>query len=81
MDRSSPKPAYHLVLSNNSAGLVPFEAEWADWDPRGRLVAANQGKLLAGSYNRHKTLRFQELADFNEDRPSPVPPPVWARRW
>ena len=81
MDRSFRPPHYNLVLTNKRAEPQAFEAEWADWDQSGRLVIARQGKVLAGKWDRHRGLRFEELADFNGDRPESIEAPEWARRW
>jgi hypothetical protein len=81
LDRCSSAPSYFLVSANKHTEPQPFEAEWADWDQRGRLIVALKGKLLTGKYNRHKPLHFEELADFNDDRPQNIEAPEWARRW
>jgi hypothetical protein len=50
---------------------------WADWDHRGRLIIAQDGRLL--EYQRDGNLR--EIADFNGQTPDPQPSPAWAREW
>jgi hypothetical protein len=80
LDRSFSAARYYLVVANRSEPLA-FDAEWADWDQKGRLIVANRGKVLAGNWNRHKGLYFEELADFNEDRPASVEAPDWAQHW
>lgn len=79
MDCSEKTPAFQLQVADQPA--VPFPADWADWDQNGRLVAAQAGKILAGEFNRHKTLRFEVLADFSRDEPEPLAAPAWAQRW
>jgi hypothetical protein len=81
LDRSFDPPHYHLVLADNPSEPLALDAEWADWDHSGRLVIARDGKLLAGKWNRHKGLYFEELADFNNDRPASIEAPEWAKRW
>jgi hypothetical protein len=54
------------------------EVEGADWtgrDQRSRLVYASSGRVFARTGGRDL-----ELADFNDERPDPQPPPVQARR-
>lgn len=53
------------------------EASWADWDPRGRLVVARDGRLLAWDVDRG----FEAIADFNDQTPDPQPAPEWATEW
>ena len=56
------------------------EADWADWDHRGRLVVSRAGKLLEVD-PRGDEPRARELADFNASRPRHVKAPAWARTW
>jgi hypothetical protein len=50
------------------------EATWADWDHRGRLVAARDGQLCAWSGQGGWTV----IEDFNGQEPNPQPAPRWA---
>jgi hypothetical protein len=52
------------------------EATWADWDHRGRLVAARDGRLSEWSEARGWTL----IEDFNGQEPDPQPAPGWATK-
>jgi hypothetical protein len=52
-------------------------ATWADWDQRGRLVIAQQGRLL--HWQADGSIR--ELADFNPQVPEPVAAPVQGYIW
>ncbi|HKG24667.1 MAG TPA: hypothetical protein VKB09_03415, partial [Thermomicrobiales bacterium] len=52
-------------------------ATWADWDWRGRLVVAQDGRLF--HWERPGTMR--QIADFNPQQPEPEPAPDWAREW
>jgi hypothetical protein len=81
LDRSFSSPTYFLLFANKRDERQAFDAEWADWDQKGRLIVTHKGKLLVGKYNRHTPLRFEELADFNNDRPEGIEAPEWARRW
>jgi hypothetical protein len=57
--------AGHFTFTlNYSGGSVEIEgAEWADWDPRGRLVFVRAGKLYCASEDAPGNLREKELAD------------------
>ena len=78
---STAPPGYFLAMANKRVEPQAFEADWADWDQRGRLVVVQAGRLLVGKYNRHRSLYFEELAHFNGDRPESIEAPEWARRW
>jgi hypothetical protein len=81
LERVGSLSHYSLVLTDYRAEPKPFDAEWADWDQRGRLIIARAGKLLVGIYTRRKGLQFEELADFNANRPRSVEAPEWAKHW
>lgn len=72
---------YAISKADRSADLAAFEAHWADFDQRGRLVAAAGGSILEGKIDRHHGLRWRRLAAFNEDRPERVQTPEWAQHW
>ena len=50
---------------------------WADWDQRGRLVMAQDGRLVTVQPDAASA----EIADFNGQAPQPEPAPDWARAW
>jgi hypothetical protein len=52
-------------------------ASWADWDQQGRLVLAQDGRLLAWSAEAG----FSEIAGLNEPAPDPQPGPAWVHEW
>ena len=54
------------------------QATWADWDQRGRLVVARQGKLLQWQV---ESGTLEEIADFNDQEPDPQPPTDAASAW
>jgi hypothetical protein len=56
------------------------DVEWADWDHRGRLIFARQGKLLRGTV-RAAQLVEQQIADLNGGIPDKQPTPQYARTW
>ena len=61
--------------------LTPLgRARWADWDHRGRLVLARDGKLLHAGI-RKSDVENAEIADFSDARPERLEAPDWARRW
>jgi hypothetical protein len=53
------------------------QATWGDWDQRGRLVLAQEGRLVAIDTSGN----FTEIADLNSLTPDPQPSPDWARQW
>lgn len=52
-------------------------ATWADWDHRGRLVLAQEGRLL----HRRADGALELLCDFNPQAPDPQPSPPSAHEW
>jgi hypothetical protein len=52
-------------------------ATWADWDHRGRLVLARDGRL----FQWQPSGSLQQIADFNPLQPEPRPAPPWATSW
>ena len=54
------------------------QATWADWDQRGRLVVAREGKLL---HWQLESGTLEEIADFNDQEPDPQPPTDAASAW
>ena len=57
-------------------------AQWADWDLRGRLLVAKEGRLFAVQTKpRGELPELVELADFNGRRPARVLSPAAARKW
>src|SRR5262249_17844294 len=50
------------AVSPRHEPVAIFEAHWADWDQRGRLVAAVGGRVLAGKLTRHSGLSWRQLA-------------------
>jgi len=67
--------------AEDSHWIAIDRANWADWDTRGRLVLARDGKLLAGSLNNSSDLESQELINLDSDAPTSVRAPEWAARW
>jgi hypothetical protein len=53
------------------------QATWADWDRRGRLALARDGRIFAGSAPDG----LIEIENFNGQRPAPEASPDAAKRW
>ena len=51
-------------------------ATWADWDQRGRLIIAREGRIL-----QWQLTCITEIADFNDQTPDPQPAASWATDW
>jgi hypothetical protein len=52
-------------------------ATWADWDQRGRLIVARDGRLL----HWQSPDTAVDIEDFNPQTPTSMAPPPWAREW
>ena len=72
---------YTVYKRDERTNLAAFEAHWADFDQRGRLVAAAGGSILEGEVHRHHGLRWRQLAAFQDEKPQRMEAPEWARRW
>jgi len=87
VDRGHDKfPSFHPCLYMISKGddgteLAVFEAHWADFDQRGRIVAAAGGRIQEGKLDRHHGLRWRQLAAFQDEQPELVKTPISAARW
>jgi hypothetical protein len=68
--RKRPRAEFHIG-----------NASWAEWDPRGRLVYASNGKLFSMKFSGVEEPSAKELADFNATRPEPRAAPPWAKKW
>jgi hypothetical protein len=58
----------------------PLNATWADFDQRGRLIVANEGKLFTATI-RAGAIMMDEIADFNAHQPEQIETPDWAQKW
>src|SRR4029079_9045522 len=54
------------------------EATWADFDQRGRLIVARDGRLLDWPLDGNTP---RSIADFNGPTPDPQPPPEHVLAW
>lgn len=68
---------YALRLEATGQVLAIGRATWADWDQRGRLIVASDGRL----WHWQPTGERREIADFAGATPNPAPAPPWARSW
>ncbi|MGD0683103.1 MAG: hypothetical protein ABR990_13755 [Terracidiphilus sp.] len=70
------------VSNGDGSTLIHIEgASWVDWDFRGRLVFARDGKIFEGQVADSERLSARELADLNSATPATVRSPDWASRW
>lgn len=73
-----PHVVEYAVLVKAMDDMIPLgRATWADWDQRGRLVIARNGRLFSSDASGN----LDEIADFNGQTPDPQPPPEWALAW
>lgn len=76
-DRAEKNQTFE-VKDNVRHTVTPIKrAVWADWDKKGRLVFAREGKLFTGTITYHS----DELVDFNPSKPKRTTAPRWAREW
>jgi hypothetical protein len=78
---ASRSPKLYTLSHDDGEPFALFEAHWADWDQRGRLVAGVGGRILTGKVTSSDKLRWRELISTHEDRPSRMEAPHWAQRW
>ncbi len=85
MERSFVKLKDHesYKIENRSSGKVIGidGAQCAQWDHKGRLVYASEGKLYVCEISGALTLKPKELADFNNQTPYEMDSPRWAKKW
>lgn len=66
------------AVDSGDGELCAFgRATWADWDQRGRLIVAQNGRLLHWRGPGDVAM----IQDFNPQAPDPQAPPAWAREW
>ena len=73
------KPSNSRVYRDIERPIAEFEAHWADFDQRGRLVATAGGRVLEGKLTKKNALEWRELAAFHEERPERTEAPEWAQ--
>lgn len=71
----------YMLSRKDGEPIEVFKAHWADFDQRGRLVAAVGGRILAAKIGPGSGLKWRQLADFSAETPERMEAPVWARTW
>jgi hypothetical protein len=79
--RPSRRRTLYTLYRPEGDPVALFEAQWADWDQRGRLVATVGGRVFAGKLSRKHQLVWRQLAALHEQRPARLEAPAWAARW
>jgi hypothetical protein len=79
--RGGSYPSVYTLYRNEGEPLGTFEANWADWDQQGRLVATAGGRVLEGILTKDRGLLWRQLIAMNEEKPTPLETPEWAQRW
>lgn len=70
------------VSGGDGHSMIQIErASWADWDLRGRLVFARDGRIFESRVCESTVLSARELIDLNSAKPLAVRSPDWASRW
>ncbi len=69
----------YIIYDSKDQSFV-LDAKWADFDQRGRLVLANEGKIFTVEIQAGQVV-INELADFNGHQPESVETPGWAQKW
>ena len=75
------EPLTYLLDSSTNEQQLIEETTWIDWDQRGRLVYAREGKLFASLDTENTPLLVQEIADFNANTPTSVIAPYKTKQW
>jgi hypothetical protein len=72
--------AFEIIDMGNSEAIA-LDADWADWDQRGRLVFTRRGLLLTADPTSHGVKTPNVLADFSPNQPEEKSSPQTARCW
>ncbi len=70
-----------FTISRDEEPITTFEAHWAGWDQRGRLVATVGGRVFAATRISSSTIKWRELMSASDQKPEPIATPGWAQRW
>jgi hypothetical protein len=73
--------AFHLRPTQDDGWVSLGSATWADWDHRGRLIMAKDGRLFHCEMRDSGRIVPHLLYDFNDDKPQPVESPPEASDW
>ncbi|MEM7164609.1 MAG: hypothetical protein AAF581_04055 [Planctomycetota bacterium] len=71
----------YTLTSPGGQVVVLNDIPWAEWDQRGRLVAARKGCVLAASPEEAVAGEWTELIDLSPNKPNRRKSPSWARSW
>jgi hypothetical protein len=77
----SRRRSLYTLYRSDEEPVALFEAHWADWDQRGRLVATVGGRVFAGELKKNDKLFWRQLGAMNEEQPSRMEAPGWAQHW
>ena len=67
---------YTVQAESSRTEIELGQATWGDWDQRGRLILARDGRLV-----RWQQSGITEIANFNDQVPDPQPVPAHATNW
>ncbi len=80
--RSGYKTQYRYSVRQSDGQIFYLnDAEWADWDKRGRLVFAQDGRIFAQDAAAIGQEPPTELINLNGNTPEPMVAPEWAKVW
>jgi hypothetical protein len=69
------------VVSGKSERIPIDAAGWVDWDKKGRLIIAREGRVSIGYIEDNGQLTERTLIDLNTSKPTPLVAPHWAQTW
>jgi hypothetical protein len=72
---------FDMVSVHTGAVTTIERAGWVDWDKRGRLIIARDGRISIGDIDKAGRLTEKVLADLNPSKPTPLVAPHWAQTW
>jgi len=79
MEPSRRRKTFTIERANEGI-IASFEAHWAGWDQRGRLIATVGGRVLVATPIPRK-LKWRELASMKDETPQAMESPAWAKGW
>lgn len=80
--RHDPDSQFFALRDNQQGTTIRLqETVWADWDKRGRLLYAREGRVFTMGLMPSGELCPHQLADFNASKPARAKAPRWAREW
>ncbi len=70
-------------VQNRELGLYAEvqRADWVDFDQRGRLIVAQDGRISTANLTEEGLVMDGCLANFTANQPEQVPPAAWAASW